>query len=100
MTRKLPGELRAKDYMIAIMPDGPIRLKDWLLLLPEGVHRGTASKEPVYLLAERLITRAPGLLGCYAISEAGKARRAEVRAFLKNQSQVHVTGQDAVHTYY
>lgn len=64
------------------MPDGPIRFKDWLPLLPEGMKRTSAYGAAALLVCDRLITRDPGVLGAYTITEKGKQRRAEVQALL------------------
>ncbi|WP_084048589.1 hypothetical protein [Deinococcus hopiensis] len=61
------------------MPDGPIRLKDWLALLPEEVKPRTASGEAGLLVADR------HAFGVYVIAEKGQQRRAEVQALLAKQ---------------
>ncbi|SMB94286.1 hypothetical protein [Deinococcus hopiensis] len=82
MASKREGDIRIIDQMIAVMPDDPIRLKDWLALLPEGIKPKTASGEARYLVSGRFATYQWGVPRMYVITEKGRQRRAEVRAQL------------------
>ncbi|SMB91212.1 hypothetical protein [Deinococcus hopiensis] len=85
MRSKRGGDIRIIDQMIAVMPDVPIRLKDWLTLLPEEVKPRTASGEAGLLVAERLATRDRHAFGTYVITEKGQQRRAEMQVLLAKQ---------------
>ncbi|WP_139806767.1 hypothetical protein [Deinococcus hopiensis] len=76
------GRLRIIDHLIAVMPDEPIRLRDWLTLLPEDVKHNSARGEARYLVTDGLTTLSASMLRAYQITEQGKQRRAEVRALL------------------
>ncbi|SMB84342.1 hypothetical protein [Deinococcus hopiensis] len=85
MTGGQKAGLQTIDQMIAVMPDGPIRLQDRMALLPEEVKPKTASGEAGLLVADRLTTRDGRAFGTSVITEKGRQRRAEMHALLARQ---------------
>lgn len=86
MPQRLKGDVRVIDHLIAVMPDGPIRLHDWLLLLPPHVSRKTATSAAPLVVAERFATRRPGPGGYYVLTQKGQQKRLEICASLGQAS--------------
>jgi len=83
--KKSRETLTVFEHMLAVMPDEPIRLRDWIRLLPEWIKPKTAAGEARLLVSGRFTTREPGTIGCYAITQKGQARRVEIQALLENR---------------